>query len=187
MSRAPKAAKRSLRRGRGRPKGSTLPIERDRQRFAIALWRGFRKFGLGQYRSGYLAAAIDSDEPIRLEDVEGVLTLASTEINRTASSLDKHIDRLVRNAAKRAPESTWIEASATAIQAFILAYRSGNIAVACGMLDCLVRFGWGDQLSRLTARIDEAVRGNIPPRDGQLGRHGQQLLDLLKKTTSEKA
>jgi hypothetical protein len=175
-----------MRRRRGRPKGSTVPIELDRQKYAVALWRAFREFDFGPYKAGYLAATVVSNEPIRLEDVEGLLVVASTEIKRTASSLDKHVDALVRK-AKRVPDDNWLAASATAIKALVLAIRSNKTATACGMLDVLVALGWHDLLSRLTARINDALRSNIPPRDGKPGHHGHEVLGLLKKVTSKKA
>jgi hypothetical protein len=83
---------------RGRPKGSTVALEDDPQKFAIAMWHGVYLCGYGPYRSAYWAAWLTSDQPIKAEDVEGLLTVAGTESEFTASSLDKHIDRLARKA-----------------------------------------------------------------------------------------
>ena len=58
-------------RRRGRPKGSTTPIERDRQKFEVAIAWGFGLAGYGPTISAYCAAWATSNKPIRLEDVEG--------------------------------------------------------------------------------------------------------------------
>lgn len=172
---------------RGRPKGSTVPIERDRQARAVACWWAFREFGFGPYEAAHLAATVVSDQPIKLEDVEGLLRVASTEIKRTASSFEKHIDTLVRKAERHPPgSSSWLAASALAIKALILALRKNNTAMACWMLDVLIRLGWKDQLARLTARITEALKSNVPPRDTPLGRAGRALLAALKQETAKK-
>jgi hypothetical protein len=176
---------------RGRPKGSTVPVERDRHGGFTACWWAFTdpkvKLGLGPYEAGYLAALVTSANPIRLEDVEGLVTVASTEIARTASTLDKHIDTLVRK-AKRVPptSSTWLQASVLAIKALIMAMRMGRVDEACFALDGLVMLGWGPDLSCLTARIREAAKSNVPPREDKLGRCGRQLVDLLKRTIAKK-
>src|SRR5262245_15849010 len=41
---------------RGRPVGSTVPIERDRQKEAIAIWWAAAEAGFGPYQAAYLAA-----------------------------------------------------------------------------------------------------------------------------------
>jgi hypothetical protein len=95
-------AERPQRRGRGRPKGSTVPITRDQQKFAVAVWWGCRACGIGPYVSGEWALAIVGDELVRFEDVESLLTAASIAV-RTASLLDKHLDALVRKAKETPP------------------------------------------------------------------------------------
>jgi hypothetical protein len=160
-----------------------VAFERNRQRFAIAAWWGFRECGCGPYMAAYWAAVATGDEPIRPENVEGLLTAAGIDIKRTASSLDKHIDRLARN-AKRAPaDDAWLRMSAAAIKALILAARMRKTQVYCGMLDTLVQLGWADVIGRLSARIIEASKSNVPPYEGKLGRQGRDLLDWLRRTT----
>ena len=172
-----KASPARIARRRGRPKGSTIPFALNRQRFAIAAWWGFREYGCGPYVAAYWAAVATGDEPIRPEDFNSVLTVAGIDIKRTASSLDKHLDRLARN-AKRAPANdAWLRTSATTIKALLLAARTGNMQVYCGMLDVLIGLGWGEVIERLSARIIEAAKSNVPPHEGSLGRRGQQLLD----------
>jgi hypothetical protein len=172
---------------RGRPKGSTVPLERHRQKFAIAMWHGVHLYGVGPYLSARWAAWLTSNEPIRAEDVEGLLTVSGTEIKFTASTLDKHIDRLARTAERYALDSNpWLHKSALAIKGLIIAARTRNIEVYCGMLDVLIDLGWRGQIERLRARVEDLIRSNIPPREGKLGREGQGLLDWLRTVADEK-
>jgi hypothetical protein len=141
---------------------------------------GFRECGCGPYVAAYWAAIATGDAPIRPEDIDGLLTVAGIDIKRTASSLDKHLDRLARN-AKRAPaDNAWLRTSATTIKALILAARTNNMRVYCGMLDVMVGLGWADVIERLSARIIEASKSNVPPHEGRFGRQGQQLLNRAR-------
>jgi CO/xanthine dehydrogenase FAD-binding subunit len=93
--------RRLERKGRGRPRGSSIPLARDRQRFAIAIWWALYKFGYGPYQAAHLAAVVVQNEPIRLEDVESLLIVASSKIRFTASSLEEHVAWLARKAKRR--------------------------------------------------------------------------------------
>ena len=163
--------------------GSTVPFERDRQRFAIAAWWGFRECGCGPYEATYWAAVATGDEPIRPEDIDGLLTAAGIDVKRTASTLDKHLDALTRKAKRAPPNNAWLRTSATTIKALILAVRTNKMQVYCGMLDVLIGLGWADVVERLSARIIEASKSNVPPHEGKLGRRGQQLLAGLRAAT----
>jgi hypothetical protein len=168
----------------GRPKGTTIPLERDPQRFEIAVWQGIHLDGHGPYTSAHWAAWVTSRKPIKLEDVEGLLTVAGTEIEFTASNLDKHIDRLARKAESIPVDSDpWLHASALAIKAFILARRTRNMEMECYLLDVLLSLGWRDVIERLIARINDMLKSNIPPREGELGREGQALVNWLRSVT----
>lgn len=158
-------------------------MERRRQKFEIAVWHGIRLYGVGPYLSAHWAAWLTGTEPIKPEDIEGLLTVAGTKIKFTASSFDKHIDRLARNAQRFPLESdAWLHMSALAIKAMILAARTGNSEVYCGMLDALVELGWGDMIERLRVRVDDLLKSNIPPREDKdkLGREGRGLLKWLR-------
>jgi hypothetical protein len=129
---------------------------------------------------------VTSNAPIKPEDVEGLLTAAGTEIKFTASKLENHIDRLARKAKSIPVDSNpWLHMSALAIKALILAARTKRVEVYCAMLDVLVGLGWADVIGRLSARIIEASKSNVPPHEGKLGRRGQELLDWLRRTTPE--
>jgi hypothetical protein len=181
-----KASPARIARRRGRPKGSTIPFALNRQRFAIAAWWGFREYGCGPYVAAYWAAVATGDEPIRPEDFNSVLNVAGIDIKRTAASLDKHLDRLARN-AKRAPaDDAWLRASATTIKALLLAARDNNMEVYCGMLDVLIGLGWGEVIERLSVRIIEASKSNVPPYEGELSRQAQRLLAELRRLTAKR-
>jgi hypothetical protein len=180
------AAVKKKQRRAGRPKGTTVPLKRHRQKFEFAVWHGVRLYGVGPYLSAHWAMWLCSNEPIKAEDVEGLLTVSGTEIKFTASSLDKHVDRLARNAERIPIDSEpWLHMSALAIKGLIIAHRTGNTEVYCGMLDVLIDLGWRDMIERLRARINDLTKSNIPPREGRLGRQGQALLDWLRATTRE--
>jgi hypothetical protein len=170
----------------GRPKGTAVSLERDRQKFEIAIWHGVHLDGHGPYTSAHWAAWVTSNAPIKPEDVEGLLTAAGTEIKFTASKLENHIDRLARKAKSIPVDSNpWLHMSALAIKALILAAHTKRTRVYCAMLDVLVGLGWADVIGRLSARIIEASKSNVPPHEGKLGRRGQELLDWLRRTTPE--
>jgi hypothetical protein len=165
---------------RGRPKGSTVPFERDRQRFTIgALW-GFRFAGAGPYTAAYWAAYVTGEEPMRPEDIEGLLIAAGTKIKHTASTLEKHLDHLARKADRIPPDSdVWLKISAVTIKALILAARTGNLEIYCLMLDLLIDLGWANVIKR--RRINEALKSNVPPYDeGELGLKGPAFLARLR-------
>src|SRR6516162_7936152 len=171
---------RAKSRRRGRPRGSRVPLERDRQRFAVATWWGLHEIGYGPYEAAYLTSTAVGDDPIRLEDVEGLLTLASTQIKRTASSLDEHINALVRK-AKRVPATDWLVESSAAIRALVMYIAANDTARACIVLDVLVELGWGDVIQRLTERMGDALKSNVPPYEGKLRWQGRALLARLQQ------
>ena len=91
------------------------------------------------------------------------------------------------NAERYALDSNpWLHKSALAIKGLIIAARTRNIEVYCGMLDVLIDLGWRGQIERLRARVEDLIRSNIPPREGKLGREGQGLLDWLRTVADEK-
>jgi hypothetical protein len=185
----PRARRGGKRTGSGRPIGSAVPIERNRQKFAIVIWRVaryHRLLRLGPYEAAYLAAVVVSDQPIKLADVEGVLGLASTTVPYTASNLDKHIDRLARTAKAAPADNPWLRQSAEAVGALVSAMQVDATETICELLDDLIALGWSDLLTRLTARLEEALRGNVPPADGPLARAARRLLSRAKSEREEK-
>jgi hypothetical protein len=174
----------------GRPVGSTVPLERDRQRHQIAIWNGFRMCGYGPTVSSYWAAVATSDEPIQPEDLDGLLTVANTAIPRTASTLTEHLEALIRKAKRRTAEQAddfWLAASSLAIKAMIHAARIGNTEAFAHMVDALVEIGdWHDVVARLVERVIAASKSNVPPYEGELAPRGKALLDRLRSTIKQK-
>jgi hypothetical protein len=161
------AAKRSAaRRQRGRPPGA-VPIERDPQRYEIAAWRAFVGMGLGQFDAARRALLAVKGGPITIEDVEGVLRLASAEIPLPPPNPDEPDAGLRRLAAKakRQKPSKWLDQSAGLIQGLILYIDSGNVTGASVTLDALDRLGWRPVLVGLARRIETALQSNLPPAD----------------------
>src|ERR1700730_13113122 len=101
------SAARKLRRGKGRPPGSHIPLAADPKRFAMATWFALNEMGIGRYSAAYLTAVrIDSTEPITIERVEDVLVRVSAGFgDKRSTILEHHSDRMVRNAAKIFPRS----------------------------------------------------------------------------------
>jgi hypothetical protein len=73
-----RAAKR--RPGGGRRKGSTIRIERNPQRFEIAAWWAFVGMGCGPFDAARRALLAIKGGAFSVEDIEGVLRLASAKI-----------------------------------------------------------------------------------------------------------
>jgi hypothetical protein len=181
-----KVAKRTTRRKRGRPKGSTVLLARDRQNAAIALWKAFRALDYSPHEAAYRALIIVGKQPLQPEHIEQVLTVAGKEIKYTASSLDAHLDALVRKAARTPDRNPWLAASVTALVGLIRAARTNRIPLVWGMLQVLDSLGWRPLIISLGSRIDAAMRSNVPPFEGTLGRQGRQALDLIKNLSSKK-
>jgi hypothetical protein len=157
-----------------------VPFARDRQRFTIAALWGFRMAGAGAYTAAYWASIATSDEPIHPEGVGDLLIAAGTQIKHTAVTSRAHFEHLARKAASTPPGSdAWLEVSATTIKALILAARTGNLKIYCAMLDLLIVLGWRDVIQRLTDRIQDALKSNIPPFEGELGKAGRRFLAEL--------
>jgi hypothetical protein len=183
--------KRKLKRlGPGRRKGSTVPLERDRQRHQIAIWNGFRMCGYGPTVSSYWAAVATSNHPIQPEDIEGLLTVASTVIPRTASTLTEHLEALIRKAKRRTAEQAddfWLASSSLAIKEMILAVRRGDTEAFAHMVDTLDGLGdWHDLMARLAERVIAVTKSNVPPHEGELAPRGKAFLHQLRSGIEQK-
>ena len=80
----------------------------------------------------------------------------------------------------------WLHMSALAIKALLIAARTGNTELYCGMLDALIELGWTDMIESLRVRVDDLLRSNVPPREGELGREGKRLLEWLRAVAGDK-
>ena len=152
-------------RRRGRP---PVPIERDPQRFEIACWWAFHGMGFGPFDAARRALLATNGGPISMEDVEGVLIMASAKIPLPQPfdplDPDKGLRRLSAK-AKRAKPSEWLIISSGLVQAlitFIATNSMTGIATAC---DGLMNLGWGPTIMGLAQRIEAALGSNLPPAD----------------------
>jgi hypothetical protein len=174
--------RRSRRRKRGRPKGTTVSLDRDRQRFEIAALWGFHLAGAGLHSAAYWSLFALGGEPIARQHVDALLNVSGSEIKHTSVTLTAHVEHLVRKARRAGRKrDRWLAMSALAIKAVILAIRTSNVRAYCAMLDQLVDLGWSDPVGQLRLRIVEAVEGgDLAPVEGQLGQRGGALLAALR-------
>jgi hypothetical protein len=145
-----------------------VPIERDPQRFAVACWWAFREMGCGPFDAARRALLATSNGPITLEDVEGVLVMASATIPLPQpfdpDDPDKGLRRLSAK-AQRAKPSRWLIESAALLQGVITFITSNNVAGICDTGDALIRLGWGPTIMALAQRLEVALKSNLPPAD----------------------
>jgi hypothetical protein len=153
-------------RQRGRPPGA-VPIERNPERFEIAAWRAFVGMRVGPFDAARRALLAVKGGTITMQDVEGVLLLASAEIPLPAPDPDEPDAGLRRLAAKaqRQKPSKWLNQSVGLIQGLILFSGSGNVTGMTVALDALDQLGWGPVILGLTQRIQTALQSNLPPAD----------------------
>jgi hypothetical protein len=107
---------------RGRRKGSRIPTERHPEREQLACCLAFIQIGLGSFDAARRALLAVKGGPITIEDVEGVLRLASAEIPLPQpydpDDKDKGLRRLSAKAerqAKRQPPTEWLTRSSELI------------------------------------------------------------------------
>jgi hypothetical protein len=175
------ATKRKPAARRGRPPAG---IERDPQRFEIAAWWAFTGAGLGGFDAARRALLAVKGGPITFADIEGVLVQASALIplpSHDPHDPDKGLRRLAFK-AKRAKPSHWLVNSAALLQGLISFIRAGNMTGVCVSLDGLDRLGWRPVLSGLAARVEAALRSNLPPAEiGKLSPAARRLLAELRR------
>ena len=149
---------------RGRP---PVPIERDPQRFEIACWWAFTQSGLGAFDAARRALLAVKGGPITLQDIEGVLQMATATIPLPPPDpldLDQGLRQLAAK-AKRAKPELWLVNSATLVQGLITFVGTSNMTGICLTLDGLDRLGWRPVIMGLAQRIEAALRSNLPPAD----------------------
>jgi hypothetical protein len=153
---------------RGRPKGSTTPIERDPQRFEIAAWWAFHGMGFGPFDAARRALLATSGDPISMEDVEGVLIRASAKIPLPQPfdplDPDKGLRRLSAKAKRaRVKPSEWLILSSGLVRALITFIATNNVTGIATACDWLMKLGWGPTIMGLAQRIEAALGSNLPP------------------------
>jgi hypothetical protein len=151
---------------RGRP---PVPIERDPQRFEVACWHAFTESGLGSFDAARRALLAVKGGPITLQDIEGVLVMATAAIPLPPFDEldpDRGLRQLARKARRARPEP-WLIASAELVEGLIRFIRANNTTGICATLDGLIKLGWGAVIMGLAQRIEAALRSNLPPADLQ--------------------
>ena len=149
---------------RGRP---PVPIERDPQRYEIAAWWALTQGGLGAFDAARRALLAVKGGPITLQDIEGVLQMASAAIPLPPYDEldpDRGLRRLAAK-AKRAKPELWLVNSATLVQSLIIFIGTSNMTGICLALDGLDRLGWRPVIMGLAQRIEAALGSNLPPAD----------------------
>jgi hypothetical protein len=179
MTRASPA--RRARRQRGRP---LAPIEQDPQRFEVACWWAFTESGLGAFDAARRPLLAVKGGPITLQDIEGVLRMASATIPLPPFDPldpDKGLRRLAAK-AKRARPEPWLVHSAGLLQGLITFIREHNMTGVCLTLDGLDRLGWRPVLAGLADRVEAALRSNLSPADlEKLSPAARRLLASLRE------
>jgi hypothetical protein len=150
---------------RGRPE---IPIERDPRRFEIACWWAFTKMGCSPFDAARRALLAVKGGPITIEDVEGVLRIASATIPLPQPfdplDPDKGLRRLSAK-AQRAKPAPWLFKSAGLVQGLIIFIANKNMTGLAIASDELLRLGWGPTIMGLARRIEAALGSNLPPAD----------------------
>ena len=172
----------SRRRRRGRP---VVPIEHDPQQFEIAAWWAFHEMGCGPFDAARRALLAIRGGPITIEDIEGLLRIASAQIP-LPTPLDPLIPddglRRLSAKAKRARPSKWLVDSSGTLRGLCIFIATNNLTGVAIAFDRLLRLGWGETLMGLHQRIEAALGSNLPPADlDRLSPAVRQLLAGLKK------
>jgi hypothetical protein len=168
---------------RGRP---PVPIERDPQRFEIACWWAFTESGLGSFDAARRALLAVKGGPISLQDIEGVLHMASATIPLPLSDQlepDQGLRQLAAK-AKRAKPEPWLINSAALVQGLITFIGTNNMTGICLALEGLQKLGWRPIIMGLAQRVEDAVGSNLPPAD--LTALGPQARKLVERLTGGK-
>jgi hypothetical protein len=174
------------RRRRGRPQGSVIAIERDKQRFEIACWWAFTQMGCGPFDAARRALLATKGGVITREDIAGVLEIASATIPLPQPfdphDPDKGLRRLSAK-AKRAKPAPWLISSAGLVRGLATFVASNNQIGICLTLDGLIRLGWGPTIKGLAQRIEAALGSNLPPADlDKLSPAARKLLRTLRES-----
>jgi hypothetical protein len=168
-------------RRRGRPPAA---IDQDPQRFEIACWWALAEMGVGKFDAARRALLAVKGGPITVEDVEGLLRLASATIplpQFDPLDPDKGLRQLAAK-AKRARPEPWLINSAAFVQALISFIAGNNTIGICLAYDGLIALGWEPVILGLADRLETALRSNLPPAEiEKLSPAARRLLAKLRQ------
>jgi hypothetical protein len=161
-----RASPARIARRRGRPRGSTIPIEHDPERFRVACWWAFKEMGCSPFDAARYALLAVTGGPITREDLEGIWELASANIALPQPfdplDPDKGLRRLSAK-AKRADPEEWLIISSAFVRALLTFIVTNNMTGVAAARDGLIKFGWGPTLMGIVERVEAALRSNLPP------------------------
>ncbi|WP_240539968.1 helix-turn-helix domain-containing protein [Salinarimonas soli] len=178
-------------RQRGRPKGSAIPLDRDKRRFELAAWlalTGAPNTQMARYPGAYLAIGLFATAaPVRATSLDGILTRLSTT---APSSVVKRAERMQAKAQRAlgeasAKDQAWLEQSAGYLAGLVALASSGNDRGVDFVLDRLVELGWGEPLRVLHDRLSPALASNAPPAEGKLSPLTRRLLAQTKRALND--
>jgi hypothetical protein len=183
-----------LRPGSGRPKGSVVPIEMDSQKFEIAGLLALVEEGYGPFDAARRALLAIRGGAFKVEDIEGLLQVATAEIPLPQPfdplDRDKGLRRFAakaRRVTKRQPASEWLNHSAGAIGALIDFVRDGNQPGMSAAIDKLIELGWAPVIQGFVWRIEAALGSNLAPADVErLGPAARRWLAELRQQKNER-
>src|SRR5262249_54963030 len=143
------------------------------------------EMGFGPFDAARRALLATKGGPITLQDIKGVLVMASATIPLPQpfdpADPDKGLRRLSAK-ARRAKPAPWLVTSAGLVHVLIRFTTDNNmtgVAVAC---DGLLRLGWGPTIMGLAERVEAALKSNLPPADlNELSPAVQRLLARLRE------
>ena len=146
--------------------------------------------GCGPFDAARRALLVIRGGPITIQDIEGVLHMASARIPLPTPvdpiDPDAGLRRLSAK-AKAAKPSVWLYASSGMIEALITFIAANNVTGVAIALDGLHALGWGETIMGLRQRIEAALGSNLPPADlDRLSPAVRGLLAGLKKPGDRK-
>jgi len=177
---------------KGRPIGSHRSLLADPRRFSIAAWHAFSD-AIGSHPAARLAVVLlEETTPITLEDLEGVLVVASSSYKPPPTAdnnytLDDRAFDLARRGKLVADRATkreldWLVACSGALHAVVSFIAADDAAGASRALEILRGAGWTEVIEHVRRRFEDALRSNFPPFEGRLRAAARQLLAERHKT-----
>jgi hypothetical protein len=155
---------------RGRPRGTTVPFLKSKNRFLVPAWVAFVANGMLDYPAAYIAIGLfKASKKITVGEAGGA-AVSSTE-NR--GKVIEHADHLVREAREimeraQGAEYDWVVASAQHLAALAECISRDDQGGADHCLNVLSELGWKEKLGVLLERLAPGLKTNLPPTDTKL-------------------
>jgi hypothetical protein len=176
---------------KGRPIGSHRSLLADPRRFSIAAWHAFSD-AIGSHPAARLAVVLlEETTPITIEDLEGVLVVASSSYEPPRAAKKYTLDDRAFDLARRAKlvadratrrEMDWLVTCSGALRAVVFFIAANDAAGASRALEILRGAGWTEVIEHVRRRFEDALCSNFPPFEGRLRAAARQLLAERHKT-----